>query len=130
MVLHAELGIIGDNSTNRQRINRSTLSIFGYRLALETALSVYRLKTKMEMLLASIFSLPPAFLTMSPVPPSLPPAHISSPSLTSSPLRHRSPLTWLPSPLTPITRLHQRRSHCRSTFRQQGPLGHVHLLCG
>ncbi len=44
--LHAELGIIiGDNSTNRQQINRPTLSIVGYRLALETALSVCRLKT-------------------------------------------------------------------------------------
>jgi hypothetical protein len=44
----AELGIIGDNLTNRQRINRSTLSIVGYRLALETALSVCRLKTKSD----------------------------------------------------------------------------------
>ncbi len=43
-----ELGIIGDNSTNRQRINRSTLSIVGYRLALETALSVCCLKTKSD----------------------------------------------------------------------------------
>jgi hypothetical protein len=46
--LHAELGIIGDNSTNRQRINRSTLLIIGYRLALEMALSVCRLKTKSD----------------------------------------------------------------------------------
>jgi hypothetical protein len=44
----AELGVIGDNSTNRQQINRSTLSIVGYRLALETALSVCRLKTKSD----------------------------------------------------------------------------------
>ncbi len=44
----AELGIIGDNSTNRQRINQSTLSIIGYRLSLETALSVCRLKTKSD----------------------------------------------------------------------------------
>jgi hypothetical protein len=29
----AELGIIGDNLTNPQRINRSTLSIVSYRLA-------------------------------------------------------------------------------------------------
>jgi hypothetical protein len=42
----AELGIIGDNLTNQQRINRATLSIVGYRLALETALSVCHLKTK------------------------------------------------------------------------------------
>ncbi len=47
-LLNPELGIIGDNSTNRQRINRSTLSIVGYRLALETALSVCRLKTKSD----------------------------------------------------------------------------------
>jgi hypothetical protein len=46
--LRPELGIIGDNSTNRQRINRSTLSIVGYRLALEMALSVCRLKTKSD----------------------------------------------------------------------------------
>jgi hypothetical protein len=44
----AELGIIGDNSTNWQRINRTTLSIVGYRLALETALSVCCLKTKSD----------------------------------------------------------------------------------
>ncbi len=42
----AELGIIGDNLTNRQRINRSTLSIVGYQWALEMALSVCRFKTK------------------------------------------------------------------------------------
>jgi hypothetical protein len=44
----AELGIIGDNLTNRQQINRSTLSIVGYRLALETALSVCHLKSKSD----------------------------------------------------------------------------------
>jgi hypothetical protein len=44
----SELGIIGDNSTNRQRINRSTLSFVGYRLALETALTICRLKTKSD----------------------------------------------------------------------------------
>ncbi len=44
----SELGIIGDNSTNRQQSNRSTLSIVGYQLALETALSLCRLKTKSD----------------------------------------------------------------------------------
>ncbi len=43
-----ELGIIGNNSTNRQQINQSTLSIVGERLALEMALSVCRLKTKSD----------------------------------------------------------------------------------
>ncbi len=46
--VQSELGIISDNLTNQQRINRSTLSIVGYRLALEMALSVCRLKTKSD----------------------------------------------------------------------------------
>jgi hypothetical protein len=46
--VNAEVGIIGDNSTNRQRNNRSTLSIVSYRLALETALLGCRLKTKSD----------------------------------------------------------------------------------
>ncbi len=47
-VSQTELGIIGDYSTNRQRINRSTLSIVSYWLALEMALSVCHLKTKSD----------------------------------------------------------------------------------
>ncbi len=43
-----ELGIIGVNLINRQRINRSTLSIIGYRLGIETVLLVCHLKTKSD----------------------------------------------------------------------------------
>jgi hypothetical protein len=48
LILTAELGIIGNNSTSQQQINQSTFLIVGYRLTLETAFSVCRLKTKSD----------------------------------------------------------------------------------
>jgi hypothetical protein len=38
-----ELGINGDNLTNRQRLFRSTLSVIGFQVAIGASLSLYRL---------------------------------------------------------------------------------------